>query len=68
MEKKSTNSHRLSVPKMSEPPSATGRIQFNTMVALDKESGWNIARRVRSCPGIVTRDEETRRDEMKRKL
>ena len=39
MEKKSVNTHRLSAPKMSEPPSATGQIQFNTMVALDKESG-----------------------------
>ena len=46
MEKKSANTHLLSVPKMSEPPSAIGQIQFNTMVALDKESGWNIARRV----------------------
>ena len=45
MEKKSANTHRLSVPKMSEPPSTTGQIQFNTMVVLDKESGWNIARR-----------------------
>ena len=46
MEKKSANTHRLSAPKMSEPLSATGQIQFNTMVALDKESGWNIAHRV----------------------
>ena len=46
MEKKSANTHWLSAPKMSEPPSATGQIQFNTMLALDKESGWNIARRV----------------------
>ena len=46
MERKSANTHRLNVPKMSEPPSATGQIQFNTMVVLDKESGWNIARRM----------------------
>ena len=46
MEKKSANTHRLSASKMSEAPSATGQIQFNTMVALDKESGWNIACRV----------------------
>ena len=46
MEKKSANTHRLSAPKMSEPPSATGQIQFNTIPALDKESRWNIARRV----------------------
>ena len=46
MEKKSTNTHQLSVPKMSEPLSTTGQIQFNTMLALDKESGWNIAHRV----------------------
>ena len=46
MDKKSANTHRLSVPKMSEPLSATGQIQFNTMLVLDKESRWNIARRV----------------------
>ena len=46
MEKKSANTHRLSAPKMSEPLSATGQIQVNTMLALDKESGWNIAHRV----------------------
>ena len=56
MENKSVNTHQLSAPKISEPPSVTGQIQFNTMVALDKESRWNIARRVCSCPGIVMRD------------
>ena len=39
MEKKSANTHQLSAPKMSEPLSATGKIWFNTMVVLDKESG-----------------------------
>ena len=38
MEKENANTHWLSAPKMSEPLSATGQIQFNTMVALDKES------------------------------
>ena len=46
MEKKSVNTHRLSVPEVSEPLSATGQIQFNTMVALDRESRWNVAGRV----------------------
>ena len=46
MEKKSANTHWLSAPKMSELLSATGQIQFNTMLVLDKESRWNIARRM----------------------
>ena len=36
---RSANTHLLSVPKMSDSPSVTGQIQFNTMVELDKESG-----------------------------
>ena len=36
---KSANAHLLSVPKMSDSPSVTGQIQFNTMVELTKESG-----------------------------
>ena len=38
-EEGSVRTHRWSTPKMSEPPSAMGQIQLNTMVGLDKESG-----------------------------
>ena len=38
-EEGSVKTHWWSVPKMSEPPSAMGQIQFNTMDGLDKESG-----------------------------
>ena len=38
-EEGSVKTHWWSIPKMSEPPSAMGQIQFNTMDGLDKESG-----------------------------